>query len=57
MTMHGPKIEMRRRKGEENAALALAAIMGADAAAAGGAVPMACGGGTGQMTEDEQAGV
>ncbi len=37
VTMHGPKIEMRRRKGEENFELAKAA--------------MACGGGTEQLAE------
>jgi len=37
VTMHGPKIEMRRRKGEENFKLAEAA--------------MACGGGTEQLSE------
>jgi anaerobic magnesium-protoporphyrin IX monomethyl ester cyclase len=37
VTMHGPKIEMRRRKGEENFRLAAAA--------------MACGGGSGQLDE------
>jgi anaerobic magnesium-protoporphyrin IX monomethyl ester cyclase len=39
VTMHGPKIEMRRRKGEENFALAAAA--------------MACGGGTEQLEESQ----
>jgi anaerobic magnesium-protoporphyrin IX monomethyl ester cyclase len=39
VTMHGPKIEMRRRKGEENFALAAAA--------------MACGGGDQQLTEEQ----
>jgi anaerobic magnesium-protoporphyrin IX monomethyl ester cyclase len=37
LTMHGPKIEMRRRKGEENIQLAASA--------------MACGGGTEQLDE------
>jgi anaerobic magnesium-protoporphyrin IX monomethyl ester cyclase len=56
VTMHGPKIEMRRRKGEENAALALARITGAYADRGSvAAVPMACGGGTGQLTEEAQA--
>ncbi|MBK1613385.1 magnesium-protoporphyrin IX monomethyl ester anaerobic oxidative cyclase [Rubrivivax gelatinosus] len=41
VTMHGPKIEMKRRKGEENFELAKAA--------------MACGGGTEQLTEEQQA--
>lgn len=41
VTMHGPKIDMRRRKGEENIELAKAA--------------MACGGGTEQLTDDEAA--
>ncbi len=39
VTMHGPKIEMRRKKGEDLAAAAISA----------------CGGGTEQMTEDEAA--
>jgi anaerobic magnesium-protoporphyrin IX monomethyl ester cyclase len=39
VTMHGPKIEMRRRKGEENIAIAAAA--------------MACGGGTEQLRDDQ----
>jgi anaerobic magnesium-protoporphyrin IX monomethyl ester cyclase len=43
VTMHGPKIEMRRKKGEEIAAAALAAMPGA--------VPMACGGGKEQLDE------
>ena len=41
VTMHGPKIEMKRRKGEENFEIAAKA--------------MACGGGTEQLTEEEQA--
>lgn len=41
VTMHGPKIDMRRRKGEENIEIAKAA--------------MACGGGTEQLTDDEAA--
>ncbi|MGC4078673.1 MAG: magnesium-protoporphyrin IX monomethyl ester anaerobic oxidative cyclase [Rubrivivax sp.] len=41
VTMHGPKIEMRRRKGDDNFELAKAA--------------MACGGGTEQLTEEQQA--
>ncbi len=40
VTMHGPKIEMRRRKGEENIQLAAAA-----------AAAMACGGGHEQLDE------
>jgi anaerobic magnesium-protoporphyrin IX monomethyl ester cyclase len=58
VTMHGPKIEMRRRKGEENAALALKAIGASETAdddLQRGAVAMACGGGTEQLTEAEQA--
>ena len=51
----GPKIEMRRRKGEENAALALARITSADADRGSVAVPMSCGGGTEQLTEEAQA--
>ncbi len=39
VTMHGPKIEMRRRKGEENFEIAKAA--------------MACGGGTEQLAEEQ----
>nr|Q7X2C7.1 RecName: Full=Anaerobic magnesium-protoporphyrin IX monomethyl ester cyclase; Short=MPE cyclase [Rubrivivax gelatinosus]AAP73428.1 anaerobic Mg-protoporphyrin IX monomethyl ester cyclase [Rubrivivax gelatinosus] len=41
VTMHGPKIEMRRRKGDDNFEIAKAA--------------MACGGGTEQLTEEQQA--
>ncbi|MBG6079841.1 magnesium-protoporphyrin IX monomethyl ester anaerobic oxidative cyclase [Rubrivivax gelatinosus] len=41
VTMHGPKIEMRRRKGDDNFELAKAA--------------MACGGGTEQLSEEQQA--
>ncbi|MBZ8142493.1 magnesium-protoporphyrin IX monomethyl ester anaerobic oxidative cyclase [Rubrivivax gelatinosus] len=41
VTMHGPKIEMKRRKGDENFEIAKAA--------------MACGGGTEQLTEEQQA--
>ena len=44
VTMHGPKIEMRRRKGEENFESALQA----EAA-------MACGGGHEQLSEAEAA--
>lgn len=58
VTMHGPKIEMRRRKGDENAALALKAIGASETAdddPRHGAVAMACGGGTEQLTEAEQA--
>lgn len=47
VTMHGPKIEMRRRKGEENFALAAAAM--AHESAQG--VAMACGGGHEQLSE------
>lgn len=39
VTMHGPKIEHKRRQGELNAAMAISA----------------CGGGTGQMSEEEAA--
>ena len=42
VTMHGPKIEMRRKKGEDIAAAALAQIG-------------ACGGGHDQLTEEEAA--
>jgi anaerobic magnesium-protoporphyrin IX monomethyl ester cyclase len=55
VTMHGPKIEMRRRKGEENAAIALAKITRAEADKGAAVVPLACGGGSGQLTEEEQA--
>jgi anaerobic magnesium-protoporphyrin IX monomethyl ester cyclase len=41
VTMHGPKIEMRRRKGEENVKIAEAA--------------MACGGGNEQLSEEQAA--
>lgn len=51
ITMHGPKIEMRRKKGEDIAAEAIAAQ-----AAAAAALPVsACGGGKEQMTEEEMA--
>jgi anaerobic magnesium-protoporphyrin IX monomethyl ester cyclase len=58
ITMHGPKIEMRRRKGDDNARIALAAIGGgAEALTPPGAaaVPMACGGGSEQLSEEAQA--
>lgn len=49
VTMHGPKIEMRRKKGEEIAAEAIAAQAAAK-------LPVsACGGGKEQMTEEEMA--
>jgi anaerobic magnesium-protoporphyrin IX monomethyl ester cyclase len=51
VTMHGPKIEMRRKKGEDIAAAALAAIGVVEAAQASSAAS-ACGGG-GQLTDDE----
>ncbi len=41
VTMHGPKIDMRRRKGEENIEIAKAA--------------MACGGGTEQLSDEDAA--
>ncbi len=41
VTMHGPKIDMRRRKGEENIEIAQAA--------------MACGGGTEQLSDEQAA--
>lgn len=41
VTMHGPKIDMRRRKGEENIEIAKAA--------------MACGGGTEQLSDEQAA--
>ena len=49
VTMHGPKIAYKRRKGEENAAIALAAIQADDARAAGKV--MACGGGSEQLSD------
>nr|MCU0950861.1 hypothetical protein [Burkholderiaceae bacterium] len=58
ITMHGPKIEMRRRKGEENAAMALKAIGASetvDADEPRRPQAMACGGGSEQLTEAEQA--
>jgi anaerobic magnesium-protoporphyrin IX monomethyl ester cyclase len=56
VTMHGPKIEHKRKKGEEIAAAALAAGDGAAAlAAGGGAAVMACGGGHEQLSEEQQA--
>lgn len=51
VTMHGPKIEMRRKKGEDIAAAALAAIGVVEAAQASSAAS-ACGGG-GQLSDDE----
>ncbi len=47
VTMHGPKIEMRRKKGEEIAAEAIAAQ------AASAQAVSACGGGKDQLTEEE----
>jgi anaerobic magnesium-protoporphyrin IX monomethyl ester cyclase len=52
VTMHGPKIEMRRKKGEDIAAAALAAIGVVEAAQASSAAASACGGG-GQLSDDE----
>jgi anaerobic magnesium-protoporphyrin IX monomethyl ester cyclase len=49
--MHGPKIEMRRKKGEEIAAAALAAIERAGAEPPSPELAMACGGGKDQMDE------
>ena len=49
VTMHGPKIEMRRKKGEDIAAAALAAIGAIETAQASAS---ACGGG-GQLSDDE----
>ncbi|MFM7507113.1 MAG: magnesium-protoporphyrin IX monomethyl ester cyclase, partial [Rubrivivax sp.] len=51
VTMHGPKIEMRRKKGEEIAAAALAA-MGALESRPEPAAVSACGGG-GQLSDEE----
>ncbi|OQW88273.1 MAG: magnesium-protoporphyrin IX monomethyl ester anaerobic oxidative cyclase [Rhodoferax ferrireducens] len=48
VTMHGPKIEMRRKKGEDIAAEAIAAQAAAQAVSA-------CGGGKDQLTEEEMA--
>ena len=55
VTMHGPKIEMRRKKGEEIAAAALAAIGADDDDAPSAAAVMACGGGSQQLGDEEQA--
>jgi anaerobic magnesium-protoporphyrin IX monomethyl ester cyclase len=67
VTMHGPKIELRRRKGEELAAAAIArmaaeqaqgasvAASSATAAATAAAVALACGGGSAQLSEHEAA--
>jgi len=56
VTMHGPKIEMRRKKGDEIAAAALAAIGASEHAHdddhAHDHVASACGGG-GQLSDDE----
>ncbi len=51
VTMHGPKIEMRRKKGEEIAAAALAAIGALESRPEPAAVA-ACGGG-GQLSDEE----
>ncbi|MFY8087756.1 MAG: hypothetical protein ACOVOG_11085, partial [Rubrivivax sp.] len=51
VTMHGPKIERRRKKGEEIAAAALAAIERAGAEPPSAEMAMACGGGKDQMDE------
>ncbi|APW47159.1 magnesium-protoporphyrin IX monomethyl ester anaerobic oxidative cyclase [Rhodoferax antarcticus] len=53
VTMHGPKIEMRRKKGELIAAEAIATA--AAAATATAQAVSACGGGKDQMTEEEMA--
>ncbi|TNF55990.1 MAG: magnesium-protoporphyrin IX monomethyl ester anaerobic oxidative cyclase [Burkholderiales bacterium] len=47
VTMHGPKIEMRRKKGEDLAAAAIAAMQAEPA--------MACGGGHEQLSAEEAA--
>jgi anaerobic magnesium-protoporphyrin IX monomethyl ester cyclase len=52
VTMHGPKIEHRRRQGELNAALAIGQT---EQLTAPIATPMACGGGTGQLDAAEAA--
>ena len=61
VTMHGPKIEMRRRKGEELAAAAIARMAaepgeGASLAASSAAgAALACGGGSEQLGAAEAA--
>jgi anaerobic magnesium-protoporphyrin IX monomethyl ester cyclase len=49
VTMHGPKIEHKRRKGEETAAMACGG--GKDQLDDDAEVPMACGGGKQQLTD------
>jgi anaerobic magnesium-protoporphyrin IX monomethyl ester cyclase len=59
VTMLGPKIEMRRRKGEENATIAMAAMgvteLGLAPSSTGAA--KACGGGTEQLVDEAPAAV
>jgi anaerobic magnesium-protoporphyrin IX monomethyl ester cyclase len=56
VTMHGPKIEHRRRQGELNAALAIGETEKLTAPIpAPGSTPMACGGGTEQLDDAEAA--
>jgi hypothetical protein len=47
--MHGPKIEHKRRKGEEN--LAMACGGGKEQLDDDAGIPMACGGGKQQLTD------
>jgi anaerobic magnesium-protoporphyrin IX monomethyl ester cyclase len=51
VTMHGPKREMRRKKGEDLAAAAIAAMTAGER----GAFVSACGGGTEQLDDIEAA--
>ncbi|MCU0657029.1 MAG: magnesium-protoporphyrin IX monomethyl ester anaerobic oxidative cyclase [Polyangiaceae bacterium] len=55
VTMHGPKIAMRRRKGEENARIALKLINNGPTGEAGPlrSAPMACGGGVEQIADED----
>jgi anaerobic magnesium-protoporphyrin IX monomethyl ester cyclase len=49
VTMHGPKIEHKRRKGEENVAMACGG--GKEQLDDDAEIPMACGGGKQQLTD------
>jgi anaerobic magnesium-protoporphyrin IX monomethyl ester cyclase len=51
VTMHGPKIEHKRRKGEENVAMACGG--GKEQLDDDAEAPMACGGGRQQLTDAE----
>ncbi len=53
VTMHGPKIEMRRKKGEDIAAAALAAIGAIETAQASSSTSASACGGGGQLSDDE----